>query len=247
MKKIIITTLLFLASFFLYAEGDYRGGNGTLLRKETIGDKTIEIRKFEVSDHKSGLWDIQDATIYDNYSTKNKIGTLTEGVVLDFFEICFIPNSKEADQGDLWIKLSDKKTTGWVHAYSDIWNPYADDNYSYTGSIESGSRTYHIRKYNNDVSWWKDESFPSVTVLEIRDKPGKDAKIIAKVKKGTSHFNAVSITEDDAWLMIEYKKGKFGWTESDCFFAGSMAGKEYSNIPDRVILNGFSSADDVGP
>ena len=73
----------------------------------------------------------------------------------DFYETCFIPESKGAPQGDLWVKVSDKKITGWVHADSSMRNPYADENYSYLGTIKAGSETYNIRKYNDILSWWK--------------------------------------------------------------------------------------------
>ena len=61
-----------------------------------------------------------------------------------------------------------------------------------------------------------------------------------------NNFNSDAITEEESWIKIEYENGKFGWTREG-YFGGLMAGKEYSNVPERVILHGFSSADDVGP
>ena len=250
-----------MATCLLYAEGGYKGGNGTLLRKEIIGNKTIEIRKFEISNYEAGLYLSDNEPIYDDYIKKNKIGTLKKDkkseygncAILDFYEVCFIPSDKEPNRGDLWVKLSDKTITGWVHAYSDEPNPYADDNYAYLGSIMSGSKTYHIRKYNNGVVWWIDAFNSSKTsiFLEVRNMPGKDAPIIAKIKKGTStlvvggegtvhYFNSVAITEeyDDYdigyWVKIEYEDDKYGWAPNNFFWPS-----KHGTLPEDIILRDF--------
>ena len=259
MKKLIFIVLMIIATCLLYATEDYRGGNGTLLRKEKVGNKEIEVRKFEISDYHAGLWSIYDENIYDDYIKKNKIGTLTKDkknewgescVILDFYEICFIPENKENNHGDLWVKLSDKKTTGWVHAESSMLNPYANENYSYLESIESGTETYHIRQYISRISWHDWEG----NTLKVRDKPGKDGEIIAEVRIGTSWFeadyeivqcfNSVAITEEieseyGYWVKIEFEKNKYGWIPGNLINNGGMAGKPQFYIPEDVILNGF--------
>lgn len=260
MKKTIITLLMLMTICLLYATEDYKGDNGTILRKETIGNKEIEVRKFEVSDYAAGLWFIDDYTIYDDYIKKNKIGTLIKDkgddavnsyVLLDFYETCFIPESKGAPQGDLWVKVSDNKITGWVHANSSMRNPYAEENYSYLGTIEVEAETYHIRKYSDILSWWKwkddSHSWSTDDTLYVREKPGNQSRIIAEITAGptfhespdvTNHyFNSEAITEENDesgyWVKVEYQKGKSGWVSS-LFFRDI-------STPEYIILKQFDT------
>ncbi len=172
MKKAIITLLLLMTTCLLYATEDYRGGNGIILRKETIGDKEIEVRKFEVSNYYAGLWSIDDKTPYDDYINKKKIGFMNcEGdnpLLIDIFEICFISDVKKDNQGEAWIKLSDKKITGWLLIGHN--NYYENGNYLYIGNING----YNIRKLNQGVS-------ACVNPLIIREMSGYTTKIIAEV------------------------------------------------------------------
>lgn len=230
MKKIVFALLILSLTCLVYAEGDYRGGNGTLLRKETIGDKTIEVIKFEIvnSGFCSNLF-LKDYTVYDDFIKKNKIGVLEEEAIKkwDFYEICFIKYIGKVDEfgrerEETWIKLSDKKNTGWVYAFSEIYNPYSEDEYSYLGSIKSGSETFHIRKHSGSLYFFDS--------LKVRDKPGNDSKIVAKVTTGTSnntinivddisttvhYLDFVAVTEEktdnEHWYKVEYEKGKYGW------------------------------------
>ena len=73
MKKNVFALLILSITCLVYAEGDYRGGNGTLLRKEKIGNKEIEVRKFEVSDYYAGLWSIDDTPPMMTISTKKRL------------------------------------------------------------------------------------------------------------------------------------------------------------------------------
>ena len=229
MKKVVFAVLMLMATCILYATEDYRGGNGTILREETIGDKEIKVRKFEVSGW-YGL-DIEDNNIYDDFIKKNKIGSLEQtGPYYDFYEICFIYDVKKENNNETWIKLSDKKITGWVLAFPFAFDTYAGGEYSYLGSIESGSKTYHIRKLSGSGIYFFSDN------LEVRDKPGNEGNIIAETATGTSiqefdfgeyeghklittvhYFDYVAITEEDtdngwgSWYKIEYEKGKFGW------------------------------------
>lgn len=270
MRKIVFAVFMLITTCILYATEDYRGGNGTILRQERIGDKEIEVRKFEISDYAAGLWFIDDYTIYDDYIRKNKIGTLVKDkgydavnsyVLLDFYETCFISEDKNDPRGDLWVKVSDKKITGWVHADSSMRNPYANENYSYLGTIGSEAETYYIRKYNDILSWWKwkddSHSWSIDDTLQVREKPGKQSRIIAEITAGPTfhespdvtihYFNSEAITEEYVylnhaeekdnecgyWVKIEYEKSKFGWVSSNYF--RDIATPEY------IILNQFDT------
>lgn len=226
MRKCIFIILLVIATCLLYAEGDYRGGNGTLLHKETIGDKEIEIRKFEISDYWAGLAFVDDNTIYDDYIKKNKIGSINcaeEGyVVIDIYEVCFIKYLGKAQwgylMGETWIKLSDKKITGWLCIQEGSYDNYYEDGYySYIGNING----YNIRKLNQGVS-------ACVNPLEIREMPGYATKIVAKVKTEyideygvvqIRTFEVVASTDGEEWVKIEYENGKLGWVHGDCLSA----------------------------
>lgn len=249
MKKIVFALLILSLTCLVYAEGDYRGGNGTLIKKEKIGDKTIEIRKYEKSNFYCEIpapdYTDFDGTLYDDYLKKNKIGNLEteKTIIINFYEICFVTDTKDKQKGELWIKLSDGKNTGWIcekHAS----NPYEDDEYSYLESIKSGSETYYVRKYSYGVEWWKgyDHRCWQVDNITVRDKPGEDSKIVAEIPTGTSdqiYFNSIAITEDESWVKIEYKKGKYGWVDSSCVFNREI-GPRFHN-PDIVILLPFIS------
>ncbi len=240
MKKLAFAALLIVTTSLLYAEADYRGGNGTLIRKETVGDKTIEVRKFEVSDFRAGLWVLDDCTIYDDYLKKTPIGSLEkdkmpEGgdylldsyTVLDFYEVCFVTDGNDGQRGELWVKLSSSKATGWVKT-GNVCNPYADDNFSFLEIIKSGTENYQIRQYNLPVCWYRiNYENANDNALVVRAKPGENAKKITEIKIENSkdlsmietikRFNAVAITEDRHWAKIEYEKGKYGWVSNQLY------------------------------
>ena len=255
MKKLIFAVLLLMISCLLFAEADYRGGNGTLLRKETIGNKIIEIRKFYISGFQAG----RRATVYDDYLNKNIIGNIEldkkigwadiDYVELNFYEICFITDSKNTQKCELWVKLSDGKITGWADTGLTI-NPYENGHYSYLENIVSGSKTYQIRKYDFPVIW--DDLKGVDNSLAIRDKPGNNAQIIAEAKWDGSiqSFNATAITEeyiedngyqlmDGYWVKIEYEKGKYGWAFSDYYHISGLGWKPFFNIPEDIVLFDF--------
>lgn len=249
MRKTVFAVFMLITTCILFAAEDYRGGNGTLIKKEKIGNKTIEIRKYEKSNFQCEIPDPDytdfDGTIYDDYLKKNKMGALEteKPIIISFYEICFVTDTKYNQKGELWIKLSDGKNTGWI-CEKHTNNPYRDDEYSYLESIKAGSETYHVRKYSYGVEWWKgyDHRCSQVDNITVRDKPGKDSKIVAEIPTGTSnqiYFKSVAITEDESWVKIEYEKGKYGWVDSSCVFNREI-GPRFDS-PDIVILLPFIS------
>ena len=170
---------------------------------------------------------IEDTNIYDDFIKKNKIGSLeSTSQYYDFYEIYFISDVKKENSGETWIKLSDKKITGWILAFPEAYNPYKDGEYSYLGTVKSGSKTYHIRKLTGSGLYFLEDS------LKVRNKPGNAGKVIAEITAFPStetilvagefpvtvhYFDYVAITEektDDgygSWYKIEYEKGKYGW------------------------------------
>lgn len=132
-----------------------------------------------------------------------------------------------------------------------------DGEYSYLGSVKSGSKTYHIRKLTGSGLYFLEDS------LNVRNKPGNEGNIIAETATGISikeldfgeyeghklittvhYFNYVAITEektDDgygSWYKIEYAKGKYGWVpwsgvSTEMFGIGGLT-------PETEILRGLA-------
>ena len=249
MKKIVFAALLLMLSCILYAEADYRNGNGTVLRRETLDNKEIEIRKFEISNFMAGLYCINDnQPIYDDYSKKNRIGTLKKDkidnemgsyVVLDFYEICTIKYTGLVDpwgdqRGEMWIKLSDGNVTGWLCINDSYYiNYYENDEYSYLGDING----YSVRKLSQYVSG--DDK-----IIVVRDQPGYGTNKIAEIEYNlvdedgwVQSFEVVAITEGNEFVKIEYEKGKFGWVRGNCLSV--ERGGPVFLLPEEEILSLF--------
>lgn len=76
-KHRIVFALLCLCTTFIFSEGNYQGGNGTVISRITDEKQTIEIRKLEISNVKAGdMLADSDNIIYDNYTTQNPLGEL---------------------------------------------------------------------------------------------------------------------------------------------------------------------------
>lgn len=245
MKKTkLLSIFLFIAvTSFLYADENYKNGNGTLIFQDTSDEKSIEVRKFELKDVEIGdqLEDIN--TVYKSYEKTEPAGTLEwwSEKKMDIHEICSIKhigkvNSWDHQSGELWIKISTKKISGWICIY-DNWyqNPYENRNYECLGAIKSGNKTWNIRKLNQYISVWTD--------LNIRDKPGLSGKKISTIKyKGPQlNIKVFEITEEsdnidgmnDRWVKIQYEEGKYGWVFGG-YVSVERGGPKYM-IPEHEI------------
>ena len=245
MKKNILLIFFFLivSISFTYADENYNDGNGTLVYNSLSEEKSIEIRKFEIKNVEIADQLVNKNSVYKNYEKSDPIGTLEWWVEkkMDIHEICSIKyigktNSWNQQLGELWIKISTKKISGWICIY-DNWykNPYENSNYEYLGKIQSGNKIWNIRRLNQWISVW--------TNLNIRDKPGLSGNKISLIKYEGPQltYNVVEITEEseiidginDRWVKIEYEKGKYGWVFGG-YVSVERGGPKYM-IPENEI------------
>ncbi len=245
MKKniLLISFFLIVSISFTYADENYNDGNGTLVYNSLSEEKSIEIRKFEIKNVEIADQLENKNSVYKNYEKSEPIGTLEwwSEKKMDIHEICSIKyigktNSWNQQLGELWIKISTKKISGWICIY-DNWyeNPYENSNYEYLGKIQSGNKIWNIRRLNQWISVW--------TNLNIRDKPGLSGNKISMIKyEGPQlNYNVVEITEEseiidginDRWVKIEYEKGKYGWVFGG-YVSVERGGPKYM-IPENKI------------
>ena len=241
MKKAFLI-VLFLTGSLVFADGNYKGGNGTLLYNAITNGMEIDIRKFELKNVHIGDMLDEEQDIYDDYKRTKKIGTvsyLTESEI-DIHQICSIrftgdlAKHSDSKSGELWLKISTKKTTGWICIENIYNNIYENNNYEFLETIKSGDKIYNIRKF-------KGFGYPEEDII-IKDKPGLNGKEIATLKKSYDYSQYIEITEEwengnenykAPWVKIEYEKGKFGWT--DGHYLSGNAGGPFYRVPEIII------------
>ena len=222
-KNIILFAFLFsIFCSFLYAEENDKNGNGTLIYSNSSEEKIIEVRKLAMKNVEIGDFLEDKETVYKTYERNNPIGKLKWGWgknTIDIYEICSIKyigktGSWNQQLGEIWLKVSDKEISGWICLDDNEYrNPYENDNYEYLGTIQTGNKTWNIRKLNQWISVW--------TNLNIRDKPGMSGNKISMIKYEGPQLNyeVFEITEEseiidgikDRWVKIKYEKDKYGW------------------------------------
>ena len=219
-KHRIVFALLCLCTTFIFSEGNYQGGNGTVISRITDEKQTIEIRKLEISNVKAGdMLADSDNTIYDSYTTQNPLGELEWWrEKFNIHQICSI-ELQEKDPwgqtpGEMWLEISTMKLRGWICCDSNFpRNLYKNQNYSILEKITTASRTWTVRKLEQTLSLWRN--------LDITDTPGSESSVIHSIRNGgrQMNFQTVAITEEqetingktDCWVKIEYEQGKYGW------------------------------------
>ena len=194
MKKISFAVLLFVLVCLC-----------GVMTADAIYEKPILFRGIE--------WGTSYNELVETYPNKNE----NELFMIDIHEICIIDNSRESSE--IWTKISYKTITGWIIISEWGGDPcYQYDSFKNLGSIEDKSKTWTIRKYNDDFRLGLYRN----TKIDIKDNPGSNGNIIAVVEeKNKSYslreFETMAVAEDEEdyysgfWIKIEYEPEKYGW------------------------------------
>ena len=170
-KQWLILVLLCLYTTMIFAEGNYQGGNGTVISRLTDGNQTIEIRKLEISNVQAGdMLAENNNTIYTSYTTQNPVGELEwQRERFNIHKVCSI-ELQETDQwghplGEMWLEISTKKLKGWI-CYNDRYPStlYTDNKYAIIETIAIASQTWTVRKLEQLFTIWR--------TVDIMDTPG---------------------------------------------------------------------------
>lgn len=241
-KQWLILVLLCLYTTMIFAEGNYQGGNGTVISRLTDGNQTIEIRKLEISNVQAGdMLAENNNTIYTSYTTQNPVGELEWWRErFNIHKVCSI-ELQETDQwghplGEMWLEISTKKLKGWI-CYNDRYPStlYTDNKYAIIETIAIASQTWTVRKLEQLFTIWK--------TVDIMDTPGLHGNKIHTFQFAgvQSNFSSVAITEEketingktDYWVKIEYEEGKYGWVFGE-FLDVERGGPKYL-IPEAEL------------
>ena len=219
-KKHLLLVLMYLCTTMIFAEGNYQGGNGTVLSRTTDGKQTIEIRKLEISNVKAGdMLARNNNTIYNSYTTQTPLGELEWWrESFNIHKVCSI-ELQETDQwghplGEMWLEISTKKLKGWICCNDRYPSTlYTDNKYAIIETIATASQTWTVRKLEQLFTIWR--------TVDIMDTPGLHGNKIHTFQFAgvQSNFSSVAITEEketingktDYWVKIEYEEGKYGW------------------------------------
>ena len=251
MKKRFLLIVLLAFSQFVFANPNYKNGNGTIISSvEKDGVKTT-IRKCIINNVKIREMLQENSTIYENYTFNKTIGQLKDGDIINVLEVCtieYLNNPKDkwgtADCA-LWFKIQLKNLSGCIcvcKQYLNIYcNPYYENRYEILGEIQA-SKKWTVRKLEQTVAVWEK--------LNVRDKPGLDGKkvfLLHNFEPGTrdpqENYEILAITEEtetidgltDHWLKIEYAPQKYGWIFGG-YVTVERGGVKYY-IPEHLVIS----------
>ena len=244
-KHRLLLVLISLCTSMIFAEGNYAGGNGTVISRITDGKQTIEIRKLEISNFQAGdKLAENNNTIYNHYTTQTPVGELEWWKErFNIHKVCSI-ELQETNQwgtplGEMWLEISTKKFKGWI-CCNDRYPSrlYKNNKYSITETITTASQTWTVRKLEQLFTIW--------STVDIMDTPGLQGKKIHTFQfTGVqSNFSSVAITEEketingktDYWVKIEYEEGKYGWVFG-VFLDVERGGPKYRIPEDELSFN----------
>ncbi|MCQ2588932.1 MAG: SH3 domain-containing protein [Treponema sp.] len=151
--------------------------------------------------------------LYNDPIKKVKIRDLQRKQEITIKEIVFV------DGKETWLKIQIDGKEGYICYSQYIYDPYENNNWMLTETIESGNKIFHVLKCS--------QSFFVYTNLRMRDKPGLDGNkvgIIEATQKDYAVVKTIEVTEEketidgktERWAKVEYK-GITGWV-----FAGYL-------------------------
>lgn len=199
MKKIdSIFLILAICSTGLFANPNYKNGNGTIISSTNENGIKKTVRKCEMADIEIGdLLDEKHRDIYSDCNKENKIGKLKDNDIIDIRKICVIEYlNKPKDKWnnyvcDVWYEIKMDNISGWINI--DRSDPYSDNKYEILEEINNGKK-WTVRKLNQVVSVWEN--------LNIRDRPGTSrSKVVHTIRPGKddpvqTNVDVIAITEE---------------------------------------------------
>ena len=246
--KTPLTALLVpvLLCCLVYAEPDYGGGNGTVLRSSEEGGVRTVLRKCELEAVIGDVLPEKSRTLYEDMTTASPVGTLRNGDTVSISEICVVTYMNDEKRyglhkSDVWFRMKKDGRQCWLcYCIQDYMmsDPYEDGLYSVIGRIAVDGRLENVRKMSQTLSVFES--------LNIRDFPDlSEGKVIHTIRPGiTDSFQAnVHVTgmlertvridgKEDHWLKIAYK-GHEGWIFGGYAYA-ERGGPKYT-VPEEVI------------
>jgi hypothetical protein len=187
--------------------------NGTIIDKISKDNHSLIIKKHEQKLTIDYSAEDYQLILYDDPIKKNKIGDLSRKQEITIKQIIFV------DEKETWMKIQVNNKEGYILYSKRIDDPYKDNSWMPTGTIQSGNKTFNILKCT--------QSFVVYTNLRIRDKPGLDGNKIGLIEANQKNFAVVTTMEvtqeketidnkTERWAKVEYK-GITGWV-----FAGYL-------------------------
>lgn len=236
MTILIIFAFGLMPYLFPQAKKEANEVNGSIIEIINKDNHTLRIRKHEQKltlDYAANDFNL---ILYDDPIEKTKISDLQRKQKITIEQIVFL------DEKETWLKIQVDDKHGYIFFGEGITDPYKDDRWMPTGTIQSGAYTYHILKYET--------VFNVDTNLRIRDKPGLGGKKIGLIIADKTNWASVKTFEvtkeketidniTERWAKIEYN-GITGWV-----FAGYLRferGGSRFHTPDIDFIFGLETA-----
>lgn len=236
MKKIhSIFIILAIYSTGLFANPNYKNGNGTIISSTNENGIKKTVRKCEMADIEIGdLLDEKHRDIYSDCNKENKIGKLKDNDKISVEQICSIEYPKN---DELWYKIKFENLSGWINVNSG--DPYSGNNYEVLEEINVNGKKWTVRKMKQIVTVWEN--------LNMRDKPGTaKTKVVYTIRPRDTdpvqtNVEVIAMTEEketiegitDFWLKIKYKEYE-GWIFGG-FTSVERGGPKYY-IPEYSVI-----------
>lgn len=245
MKRKMTFAFILLLHCLAYADPDYNGGNGTIVKSSTENGVQTTLRKCELEVVIGDVLQEKSRTLYEDMTTANPVGTVKNDDVVSISEMCVVKylNEKKKNglyKSDIWFKIKKDGRHCWLlYAHQDYdSDPYENDRYSIIAKMDINGKAENVRKLGQPLSVFEN--------LNIRDFPDlKYGKVIYTIKPNdTDPFQTnVQVTGmiesavridglTDHWLKIAYK-GYEGWIFGG--YAHAERGGSKYEIPEEEI------------
>lgn len=246
MKRNMTVAFLFLLHCLAYADPDYDGGNGTILKASAENGVRRTLRKCELEAVIGDILPEKSRTLYEDMTTTNPVGTVKDDDIVSIREIGVVTYLNEKKKyglypSDIWFKVKKDGRHGWLcYCHQDYMmrDPYENGHYAITEKMHVQGKVANVRKLNQTLSVFEN--------VNIRDFPDlKNGKVLYTIRPNVTddfqtNVHVTGILENavriggltDYWIKISYKEYE-GWIFGGYAYA-ERGGPKYE-IPEEEI------------
>jgi hypothetical protein len=224
MKRLLMSfvVLIHISGFGFSQSNNYASGNGTIIGTIFDGNKELALRKHLQRIRIGNMAEDYSLIIYDKPSLEN--GNIIGKLKLDdYIDISQIAEVFLSDDSYFWANINtDNNITGWIFCKNGYYPaslliPYFNNRWEIIGRINTGKKSWTIRKMFQRNSVWRE--------IDVYDRPGLEGsmilfKIIPKdIDRRVNSVEVLSMTEEedvidglaDHWIQIKDEQDRTGW------------------------------------